>query len=109
MQREAQHKNPQTLKKPSYCLEAFNNCANYCRYRRICKYSHDINFQKLKKFGVYKFELKAKENCKNSDKCKWSHQIPKPSYREKTTAASAASSSYTKHSQKNTPLKFGCQ
>ena len=87
---------------------AFNNCTNYRRYGRKCKYSHDIDFQKLKKSGLYKFELKAKGNCKNSDKCKWSHQIPKQLYRQKT-AASAASPSYTIYSQEDTLLKFGCQ
>ena len=97
MQRDVQHKNPQTLKNSSYCLEAFDNCTNRCRYGRKCKYSHDIDFQKLKKFGLYKFELKAKGNCKNSDKCKWSHQTPKPLYREKTVARDA--SPYTKYSQ----------
>ena len=86
MQRDVQHKNPQTLKNASYCLEAFNNCTDHCRYRRKCKYSHDTDFQKLKKSGVCKFELKVKGNCKNSDKCKWSHQIPKPLYREKNSS-----------------------
>ena len=47
---------------------------------------HDTDFQKLKKSGVCKFELKVKGNCKNSDKCKWSHQIPKPLYREKNSS-----------------------
>ena len=60
MQMDEQHKNPQTLKITSYCLEGFNNCTNYCRYGRKCKYSHDIDFQKLRMFGVCKFELKAK-------------------------------------------------
>ena len=44
--------------------------------------------------------VNLKGNRKNSDKCKWSHQIPKPLYKEKT-AASDASSSYTKYSQKH--------
>ena len=101
MQRDVQHKNPITLKNTNYCLEAFNNYTNLCRYGRKCKYSHDIDFQKLRKFGVRKSELKAKVNCKNGDKCKWSHQILKPLYREKTVA-SDASPSYTKYSQ-NTP------
>ena len=47
MQRDVHHKNPQTLKNTSYCLEAFNNCTNHCRYGRKCKYSHDIDYQKL--------------------------------------------------------------
>ena len=98
MQMDVWHKNPQTLKNTSYYLEAFNNCTNHCRYGRKCKYSHDIDFQKLKKFGVCKFELKAKGNCKNSDKCKWSHQILKALYREKT-AESDTSLSYTKYSE----------
>ena len=96
IQRDLQHKNLQTLQNTSCCLEAFNNCTYHCRYGRKCKYSNDIDFQKLKKF-----ELKAKENCENSDKCKWSHQIPNPLYREKTVA-SDASPFYTKYSQ-NTP------
>ena len=100
MQRDVQHKNPQTLKNSSYCLEAFNNCTNHYRYGRKCKYSHDIDFQKLKKSEVCKFELNAKENCKNSVKCKWSHQTPKPLYRKKTVASDALP--YTKYSQ-NTP------
>ena len=44
MQKDVQHKNPQTSKNTSYCLEAFNSCSNHCRYRRKCKYSHDIDF-----------------------------------------------------------------
>ena len=100
-QKDGQHKKPQTLESTNYCLEAFNNCTNYCRYWRKCKYSHDTDFQKLKKSGVRKFELNAKENCANSDKCKWSHQILKLLYREKTKAVSAASPSYTTYSQKN--------
>ena len=101
MQRDVQHKNPQTLKSTNYCLEAYNNFTNHCRYGWKWKNSHDIDLQKLKKFRVCKFELKAKGNCKNSNKCKWSHQISKPLYREKTVA-SDASPSYTKYSQ-NTP------
>ena len=34
--RDEQHKNPQTIKNSSYCLEAFNNCTDYCRYGRKC-------------------------------------------------------------------------
>ena len=81
-------------------MEAFKNCADYCRYGR--KYSHDIDFQKLKKFGICKFELKAKGRCKNSDKFKLNHQTPKPLYRQKTTAGMDTSPSYTKCS-KETP------
>ena len=99
MQRDGQNKNPQTLKNASYCLEAFKNCTNYCRYGRKYKYSHDIDFRKhfgnSNRLGC----VNLKGNCKNSGKCKWSQQIPKPLYKEKT-AASYASPSYTKYSQK---------
>ena len=98
MQRDRQHKNSETLKKnTSYCLEIFINCSNYCRYGRKC-------FQKIRKFGVYKLELKAKGSCKNSDTCKWSHQIRKPLYNE-MAAASDASPCYTTYSQKTLRLK----
>ena len=101
MQRDKQYKNPETLKKKNtgYCLETFIKSSNYCRYGRKCKYWHDIGFQKLNKFGVCKFELKAKWSYKNSDTCKWSHQIRKPLYNEKT-AASDASPCYTTFSQR---------
>ena len=56
--------------------------------RNVYKYSHDIDFQKLKKFGVCKFELKVKINCKNSDKCKWSYRNH---YAKKNSAASDVS------------------
>ena len=49
MQRDVQHKNPQTLKNTRYCLEAFNNCTDHCRYRRKCKYSHDTRFSETQK------------------------------------------------------------
>ena len=49
MQRDVQHKNPQTLKNTRYCLEAFNNCTDHCRYKRKCKYSHDTRFSETQK------------------------------------------------------------
>ncbi len=70
----------QTKKNEGFCHKTF--LSGECTCDDQCKYSHDFDFEKLRK-GVCRYEFKRKRSCRLKKECPLSHEIPS-SYRNNT-------------------------